>query len=147
MLKRLPMLYGLMLLLSTNALVMGVSAAELPDINGTWKPLNGDDRVMTIKLLEGKITIEATDLSCTLSDLQAQKSALPSVASNGVCYDESDTFYAKDTLTVLRVGKEIFLLEASVLQRHVNENADPKIDEAVTDQPATIAIYRKIRKR
>jgi hypothetical protein len=122
----------------------------MPDVNGIWKPLNADDRLMTIKLLKGKITIEAIDLFCTLTDLQSQATDLskspPSVTASSVCYDESDTIYAKDTLTVLSVGQDVFLFEATVLLRHLNES-EPKIDEAYTNRPAIITIYRKVKLR
>lgn len=127
------------------------NAGWMPDVNGIWKPLNADDRLMTIKLLKGKITIEAIDLSCTLTDLQSQATDLskspPSVTASSVCYDESDTIYAKDTLTVLPVGQDVFLFEATVLLRHLNEHSEPKIDEAYTNRPAVITIYRKVKLR
>ncbi len=126
------------------------NAGWMPDVNGIWKPLNADDRLMTIKLLKGKITIEAIDLFCTLTDLQSQATDLskspPSVTASSVCYDESDTIYAKDTLTVLSVGQDVFLFEATVLLRHLNES-EPKIDEAYTNRPAIITIYRKVKLR
>lgn len=136
-------------LLTLGSLSAGSAPTTIPDVGGIWKPLSADDRLMTITLREdNKITIEARDLACTMSDLQPQMDphlmAPPSVTASSVCYDESDTIYAKDTLTVLRVGQDVFLIDATIPTRHVNENADPKIDEAYTNQPAVVTIYRKV---
>jgi hypothetical protein len=125
-----------------------LAQAAVPDVSGMWKPLSGDDRRRTIKLLKGKITIDAPDLSCALTDLQSPEDelskSLPSVTASSVCNDESYTLYAKETLTLLRVGQETFLLDATVLLREVNEYSDPKIDDAHTNEPATITVYRKV---
>lgn len=145
-----------LLVLVVALVTLGSSLARaspdtIPDVTGVWKPLSADDRLMTIKLLKGKITIEARDLLCTLTDLQSQADALsmspPSVTANSVCYDESDTIYAKETLIVLRVGQAIFLLNASVPLRHVNENSEPKIDEVYRNKPPVVTVYRKVRSR
>lgn len=142
--------------ISVVALLLGLSQAQtafaaMPDVNGVWKPLSADDRLMTIKLLKGKITIEARDLSCTLSELQSQADdpsmSPPSVTGNSVCDDESDTIYTKETLTAVRVGQDILLIDATVLLRHVNKNSDPKIDETYTNQAPVVTIYRKVRSR
>jgi hypothetical protein len=71
----------------------------------------------------------------------------PSVTANSVCDDESDTIYTKETLTAVRVGQDILLIDATVLLRHVNENSDPKIDETYTNQALVVTIYRKVRSR
>ena len=136
-------------LLTSGSLSAGSAPTTIPDVSGIWKSLSADDRLMTITLREdNKITIEARDLACTMSDLQPQTDALlmapPSVTANSVCYDESDTIYARDTLTVLRVGQDVFLIEATIPTRHVNETSDPKIDEAFTNQSAVVTIYRKV---
>jgi hypothetical protein len=124
--------------------------AVFPNISGIWKRLGSDDRVMTIKSVSGKITVEALDLSCTLTDLKSPEPAdplsPPSVTASGVCDEESFTAYTKDTLTVLRVGQDVFLIDASVLIRLVNENSDPKQDEAYTNQAPTISMYRKLHR-
>jgi hypothetical protein len=102
--------------ISVVALLVGlwsgqIVLAAMPDVNGTWKPLSADDRLMTIKLLKGKITIKARELSCTLSDLQSEANDLsmtPSVTANSVCYAESAIVYTKETLTTLQVGRDVF---------------------------------------
>ena len=55
-----------LVLLSTSS----ASPADLPDVSGVWKPMGSDDRLITIRALSGKITIEARELSCTLTDLK-----------------------------------------------------------------------------
>jgi hypothetical protein len=104
---------------------------------------------MTIKSAKSKITIDAPDLSCTLTELQSQADESmkepPSLTANSVCYDESYTIYAKETLTVLRAGSDVFLIDAGVLLRQVNEYSTPKIDEAYTNKPPFVIIYRKVR--
>jgi hypothetical protein len=123
----------------------------MPDVTGTWRPLGSDSRPMTVKLLEDKITITARDLSCTLTNLQSEAKEPaanpPSVTADSVCYDESFTVYAKETLTLLRVGRDVLLVNASVLVRLVNENSEPKIDEAYTNKPAVVTVYRRVRRR
>jgi len=78
-----------------------LSNAVMPDVNGVWKPLSADNRLMTIKMLKDKITIQAIDLSCELSELQTPESNAsmtpPSVTSNSVCDDKSDTIYMKES--------------------------------------------------
>ena len=129
----------------------GSALAAMPDVNGVWKPLSADDRLMTIKLLKGKITIEARDLLCTLSDLQSEADdgsrSPPSVTASSECGEESSTIYSKETLTTLRVGQDVFLLDATVLVRQIDENSEPKIDETYTNRPAVVTIYRKVRLR
>jgi hypothetical protein len=126
-----------------------LSNAVMPDVNGVWKPLSADNRLMTIKMLKDKITIQAIDLSCELSELQPQENNTsmtpPSVTSNSVCDEESDTIYTKETLTTLRVGQDMLLIDATVLQRHVNENSDSKVDETYTKQAPLITIYLKVK--
>jgi hypothetical protein len=120
----------------------------MPDVNGVWKPLSADNRLMTIKLANGKITIEAIDLSCTLSDLQTEDNSLmkpPSVTATTVCSEESEVIYAKETMTVLQTGQDFFLIDAITMMRHVNDNSDPKVDETYTNEPPSVTIYRKVR--
>jgi hypothetical protein len=69
----------------------------------------------------------------------------PSVTGKGVCDEESSTAYTQETFTVLRVGQEILLINASILVRLVNEYSDPKVDEAYTNKPAVVTMYRRIR--
>ena len=127
------------------------AVASIYNITGLWKPLNGDDRLMTVKSDKDKVTIEAHELSCTLTDLRSEmnnSSAAPSsVTAKSLCHDESDIIYAEETLTLLRVGREVFLIDATVALRHVNEYSDPKVDEAYTNKPANITIYRKVHSR
>src|SRR5438132_1278133 len=93
-------LTGLTIVASTVA----ASAKPMPDVNGVWKPVTGsDDRLMTIKLLNDRINIEATDLSCELTDLQIDEGS--SITANSECSDESFTIYAKETLTVLPIDQ------------------------------------------
>jgi len=106
---------------------------------------------MTIKLINGKITIEAQDLQCTLDELQAHPNdaamSLPSVTAKSLCHDENSTSYSIETLTLLRAGPEEFLIEATVLVRPVEEDSDPKVDESYTNKPAIITVYRRVRQR
>ena len=122
-----------------------------PDVSGIWKPLSSDTRVMTMKSANGKITIGSQDLSCTLTDLTppefADPLSPPSVTAMGVCDEESSTAYTKETLTVLQVGHDVFLIDASVLLRLVNENTEPKEDKVYTNRAPTISIYRRMRGR
>jgi hypothetical protein len=120
-------------------------AASMNDLNGAWKPLSSDDRVMTIKQVKDKITVGARDLSCTLTSLQSETSDPPSVTASGECFEESFTSYAKVTLTVVQVGRELLLIEAAVPIRLVNENTEPKIDGTYTNKPAFITVYRRVR--
>ncbi len=131
--------------------IANAGSAQTPNVSGVWKPLSGDDRLMTIRMSNGKITIEARDLRCTLTGLQAQprdaSMNLPSVIGNSVCDEESETTYAKETFTLLRSGQDEFLINATVLIRVVDESAEPKLDETYTNRPADITIYRKVRRR
>ena len=123
-------------------------AASMPNLTGRWKPLGSDDRVMTFKHDKDKITIMAPDLSCTLTDLKSEPgdaASIPSMTASSTCDDESDTIYLKETLSVVRVGRDLLLIDAAVQVRHVNENVDPKIDESFSNQPAAITIYRKVQ--
>jgi len=144
-LQRLTLVAALVLLSASSA-----SPADIPDVSGIWKPIGSDDRLMTIRALGGKITIEARELSCTLTDLQAAANDLSrkpaSVTANSVCYEESYTVYAKETLTVLRAGLNIILVNATVLLRQVNDNLEPKVDQTYTNQPAEITLYRRVQK-
>jgi len=121
----------------------------VPDVSGKWKPIGSDDRVMTIKVANGELTIDAIDLFCKFTDLRRPQNpdpaGLASFTANAVCDEESDTTYAKDTVTLLQVGGEVFLIDATLLLRHVNENTEPKEDERYKDRPAVVTIYRKVR--
>jgi hypothetical protein len=140
--------------LIASVVVVGAAPAfaqtGIPDVNGVWKPLSADDRLMTIKLAKGTITIEARDLSCALSDLKREPNASskdpPSVTAHSVCGEEAWTNYSKMTLTLLRADRETYLIMAAVLVREVNENSDPKVDKAHTNEPASIQVYRRVRK-
>jgi hypothetical protein len=58
--------------------------ADMPDVNGVWKPLTGsDERLLTIKRLDDKITISAPDLSCQLTDLQTDEGIAPTDVEKG----------------------------------------------------------------
>lgn len=122
--------------------------ASFPDVSGLWKPLNSDDRLMTIKLSNNKIIIEAPDLRCTLSDFRSPEfndlASPPSVKATGICDEESETVYTKEMLTVLQVGRDVFLIDASVLVRLVNENSEPKEDENYTNRTPTISLYQRV---
>jgi hypothetical protein len=120
----------------------------MPDVNGIWKPLSADNRLMTMRLANGKITVEANDLFCTLSDLQTDDDALmtpPGVTANSVCNEESDVVYAKETLTILKTAQDFFLIDATTTLRLENENSDPKVDETYTNRAPVVTIYRKVR--
>jgi hypothetical protein len=138
-------------LIATLLLLSGSSAfaADIPDVSGIWKPIGSDDRLMTIRAVSGKITIEARELSCTLTDLRPAANDVSrrpaAVSANSVCYEESYTIYAKETLSVLRVGLKVILINATVLLRQVNDNLDPRMDQTYTNQPAEITVYRRVR--
>jgi hypothetical protein len=122
-----------------------LAGPAIPDLTGQWKPLNSDNRVMTMKSLKDKITIDAPDLSCTITELQSEENDPHSVTGNSLCHDESETSYSKETFSLLRAGSQVLLIDATVLLRLVNEYSEPKIDEAYTNKPAIITVYRKVR--
>ncbi len=105
--------------------------------------MSSDDRLMTIKKQGDKITIAARDLACTLTDLKAKDDTLTASAE---CDDEGYTAQTKITMRLLKAGKETFLVSADVVLRILNPNVEPKIDETHTNDPATITIYRKMRR-
>jgi hypothetical protein len=102
---------------------------------------------MTIKQERGKITIEARDLLCTLTDVQASTTDPNSIVANSECFEESDTIEAKETLTIVRSGRDLLLIDATVPIRRLNEDEDPKVDERYTNKPALVYVYRKVRNR
>jgi hypothetical protein len=115
-------------------------------MTGIWKSLdNGDDRLMTIKDTKDKITIEAPNLSCTLDVIQSEATTSPSVVANSVCHALTQTSYARETLTLLRVGQDTFLVTAIVTLRNANEHAVPKVEETYTNKPASVTIYYKTK--
>jgi hypothetical protein len=124
-------------------LVGGSRAGQMPDVNGVWQLLNGaEDHLLTITLLRDKITFEAPDLSCELTELQTQENG--SITANSECSGEDHTAYAKETLTVLPVGQDTFLIEASVplsLEKTVEKNK-----EVYTTNPPSVSVYRKVQK-
>jgi hypothetical protein len=128
-------------------LASSASGASLPELSGVWKPFGSDDRLMTIKQVGGKITIEARDLSCTLTDVQPSTTDPNSISASSECFEESDTIQAKETLTIVRSGRDLLLIDATVVVRHLNENEDPKVDETFTNKPAVVNAYRKLRNR
>lgn len=132
-------------LLVVCTLASYANGASLPELSGVWKPFGADDRLMTIKQERAKITIEARDLLCTLTDVQASTTDPNSIVANSECFEESDTIEAKETLTIVRSGRDLLLIDATVPVRHLNENEDPKVDEKYTNKPAVVNVYRKVR--
>ena len=89
------------------------------DMTGTWKLLDaGDDRLITIKDTKGQIIITAPNLSCTLDDIQSGEAT--SLTANSVCHVLTQTSYARETLTLLRIGQDTFLVTAIVTLRNAN---------------------------
>ncbi|MGY8683366.1 hypothetical protein Q2941_37150 [Bradyrhizobium sp. UFLA05-153] len=138
-----PRRWSIFLLVST--LAASANGASLPELSGTWKPFGTDDRLMTIKQQGSKITIEAVDLSCTLTDVQPSAADPHSVVASSKCFEESDALHAKETLTIIRTGRDLLLIEATVPIRRINENEDPKVDETYTNKPAVVTVYRKVK--
>jgi hypothetical protein len=117
------------------------SGASLPELTGVWKPVSSDDRLMTIKQEQGTITIEARDLRCSLTDVQPSPTDGPNaIVANGECFAEGNELHAKETLTIMGVGRDLLLIEAIVTIRWINENEEPKVDETYTNKPATIRV-------
>jgi hypothetical protein len=122
------------------------TGASLPELTGVWKPVGSDDRLMTIKQEQGTIINEARDLRCSLTDVQPSPTDCPNaIIANGECFADGNELHAKETLTILRVGRDLLLIEAVVTIRRINENEGPKVDETYTNKPATIRVYRKVR--